>query len=146
MQCILPDARRSSDNVALLRRSKDMVTLKEKVGLNLARRRERDGYITITYIVLKTIQANPNVTLSQLEWLLSSEFMLDAEAIKPALVVMTNKNLLSFVTRWNPTGTNVIHYVIKTDKKDEVEVWLSDAVKEFPELSLLAPPILSKKR
>jgi hypothetical protein len=117
---------------------------KEKVGINFSRKGSRDLYVTTSYLVLKTIEYNPNITLNQLEWVLSSEFMLSLEDIRPALVTMCNKNLLGFVSRWNQTGTDVTHYRLRSEKSNEKLKWEESALTEFPELTVIVPPTFSK--
>lgn len=122
----------------------DSLEAKEKLASNLMSLSGRAHDRTLIYIVHKTIEKNPNITLAQLEWLLSTEYLLSSDVISRIVASLMSKTLFECVSRWQPPGrSETIHLRIK--ESVEFNQWMERSVKEHPELLVFNPPIFQPR-
>lgn len=96
------------------------------------------------FFVWSTIKANPDITLNQLRWLMSTEFILEQSVVDSAVAALTSKSLLNCVSKWQVHGKDVFH--LKVKNPDSSPPWLVEFMAQHPELHKFEAPVFIKKR
>src|SRR5476651_2466850 len=111
------------------------IQAKEKLASSLMRPEDREQYTsTILYMVFRTIEANDNITLNQLRWTLSAEYLLRDEVIEGAVASLTSKSIFNCVRRYqkprsklrSATDSQPVHLRACADKPQEFSSWLNN--------------------
>lgn len=112
---------------------------KERFSFNLLHPENKAFTITILYIVYKTIERNRGISINQLKWLLSTEYMLNNTVVEGAVTSLTAKTLFNSVSRWqSPRQHETVHLRIK--ECTEFSKWLENSEKNHPELLIFTAP------
>lgn len=97
------------------------------------------------YFVYATIQANPDITLNQLRWLMNSEFLLDQGVVDSTVAALTSRSLLNCVSKWQVHAKDILHLKAKVKHSDVQPEWVTEARNQYPELVTFEAPIFKKK-
>ena len=129
---------------------------KAKFSANLMQSPDQSAFsTTILYMVYKTIEANDNITLNQLRFVLNAEYMLREETIEAAVASLTSKSLFDCVGRWQPrrskqtavekqdSGAARVHLRVHKECL-EFNTWLASTLKSNPELVVFAAPLFKR--
>jgi hypothetical protein len=123
------------------------ISLKEKFSANLLRQEDSAYQMTVMYMTYKTIEANPGITVNQLRWLLSTEFLIKEDAIDGTVASLTSKSVYNCVSRWQPPGKkDTVHLRLRSDVPREFQEWMCATVADHPELSVFVPSIFKNKK
>ena len=124
----------------------DTLEAKEKFSSNLLHPEERAFNLTVLYIVYKTVERNPSITLNQLRWTLFHEYMLQNCVVDGAIASLTSKSLFNCISRWTPPRKNdTIHLRTRQDAPAFQE-WLTRTLVDHPELEIFTPPSFSPSK
>lgn len=123
----------------------------EKISRNLLARSGTKVYdLTILYIVYKTIEGNPNITVNKLSHFLQQEYMIKPNVVESAVGSLSSKTLLGSVTRFQRQGSPVEQAHLHVKPESEIPVtfteWLSTTLQEFPELAAFVAPVYPVKQ
>lgn len=97
------------------------------------------------YFVYATIQANPDITLNQLRWMMHSEFLLEQNVVDSAVASLTSRSLLNSVSKWQVHNKDTIHLKSKFKLNDVPPPWVTQSLSNHPELTSFEAPVFKKK-
>jgi hypothetical protein len=94
------------------------------------------------FLVYKTIEANPNITINQLKHLLSQQYFLNTSAVEGAIGALISDQLYGCVSRFQRRGASLetAHLNLKRVKSEAMTNWLETLELEHPEFFVLESP------
>lgn len=113
---------------------------KVKFSKNLLNRSSDAYTITVMFMVFKTVERNPDITLNQLRWILNTEFFIHESAVDGAVAALSNKNLYNALIRWTPRKSRIPRLKVKEDSRYAI-----DAIECNPELQIFEAPVFVPK-
>lgn len=103
--------------------------------------------VTVLYMVFKTIEANPNITINQLKHLLKQEYFIPYNVIQGCLATLTSASLYGCVTKFKKSNDSIekTHLHAKPEHKlpKVFTEWKQSLENDLPELLVFTSPKLS---
>lgn len=103
--------------------------------------------VTALYLVYKTIEANPRITVSRLKKLLQQEYFLSDKEIDSSLAGLVSPSLFNAVSRWQNPKRGIEDTVLSVrSDNSEFEGWLASTRDSYPELGIIRAPVFQYKK
>jgi hypothetical protein len=123
----------------------------EKFTVNLRAPTNSSVYKDTTlWIVYKTIENNPNITINKICFLLNKEYNIPIGVSKAAILSLTSPSFFGVVTHfYRPNTPNeMAHLHLKSENKwtGVFKLWLNKIKVTNPELGIFIPPIYIHKK
>lgn len=108
--------------------------IREKLALLLMSDSD-DSRRLLLFIVYKTIEKNPGITINQLASLLKSKIAISRERVDSAVSALTSEDLFNAISVWT-NRPGVVHLRCK-----EFDEWLSTFCSKIPEACTYEAPV-----
>jgi hypothetical protein len=111
-------------------------------------RNSRVYSVSVLYIVYRTIEKNPDITINQLRHLLQQEYFIPFSATEGSLASLSSAKVWGCVTRWKKPEDSIdkTHFHLKPgDMPTRFSDWINSVIIEFPGLLSFQPPELVRK-
>ena len=103
--------------------------------------------VTSLYLVYKTIEANPRITVARLKRLLQQEYFLSDKEIDSSLAGLVSSSLFNAVSRWQNPKRNIEDTVLSVRaNNEEFDNWLDTTKASYPELSIIRAPVFQYRK
>ena len=103
---------------------------------------------TIMFIVYETIKQNEKITLNQLRWLMTAEFLVPENTVDAAVASLASASLFRVISKWwSPDKPEVIWLRARPASEMDISFlrWIASLYNEFPELMSFKAPIFKKR-
>lgn len=120
----------------------EAAVLKQRLIENLSSTGDANS-TTVIYLVFKTIQSNPRISVNRLNTLLGEEYFLTAQTINSAVAGLVSRSMFNAVSRWRNPKRDILDTQVTARETlpPEFQNWLSDAEQTFPELLIFQAPV-----
>ena len=119
----------------------DEAAMKQSVVRNLGESGDAHT-VTLLYIIYRTIEANPRITVARLKTLLQQEYFLTDKDIDSGLAGLVSPSLFNVVSRWrNPKRPIEDTVLTVRENNPEFSDWIKTQLGEYQELAVIRPPI-----
>ena len=120
--------------------------LKQTVVRNLSEAGDAHT-VTSLYLVYKTIEANPRITVSRLKKLLQQEYFLSDKEIDSSLAGLVSQSLFNAVSRWQNPKRGIEDTVLSVRANNaDFQSWVDATVSAHPELAIIVPPVFQYRK
>jgi len=126
--------------------AKDIAT----ISRNLQARHDSETYSSyVLFIVFRTIEANPDITINRLQHFLYQVFFIPRNITQSTIGSLVDQGMFGAVTRYQRPQDSIekshLHAKADSDIPEVFRAWLDVLFEEHPELRSFQPPVFAKK-